>query len=533
MGYWKRCYTLLLLILMGTSCMYGCRYQEGAFIHDKPPYYHGHVENEPGYRHESMHQRGETKAVYETNETDKIFSTSRKEYGVVSIEKDAPAEIQVGKLFNYTIKITNHTGEKIKNVEVTETFSHKYDLRGSIPKVEKEAREGMAKWSIGDLNPAETKTIRITGVPLETGDVPFCTDVAYNLPPLCNITNAVEPKLTIAKSAPKEVLLCDTIPINLVVTNTGTGVAQNLQIKDSLAPGLRTVDGKNDIVQEIGILKPGESREIALSVKADKTGKFSNTATVVAEGGLRAESNTVTTIVKQPLLTIRKRGPERIYTGRNITYNIDVSNKGDGPAASAIIEDIIPGNASFVSASQGGIFAGNTVTWNLGTLQPRDSRKVSVTLKDKGLGVVKNIATVKAVCAAPVSASATTQVLGIAAILLEVIDVEDPIEVGDNETYVITVTNQGSETGTNIKVVCMLEDTMQYVSSSGPTTGTVSVDGKTVTFDPLPTLASKANTSWKVVVKALDTGDVRFKVNMIEDCLKRPVEETEATNFYK
>ena len=121
--------------------------------------------------------------------------------------------------------------------------------------------------------------------------------------------------------------------------------------------------------------------------------------------------------------------------------------------------------------------------------------------------------------------------LGIAAILLEVIDVTDPIEIGDNETYEIAVTNQGSDYSTNIRITCTLEDTMQYVSSSGPTKGTL--DAKTVTFDPLASLAPKAKTTWKVVVKALSAGDVRFKVEMIEDCLKRPVEETEATNFYK
>ena len=74
---------------------------------------------------------------------------------------------------------------------------------------------------------------------------------------------------------------------------------------------------------------------------------------------------------------------------------------------------------------------------------------------------------------------------------------------------------------------------MQYVSSTGPTEGSVSADGKTITFAPLPTLAAKAKADWKVIVKALNSGDVRFKVSMIEDCLGRPVEETEATNFYK
>ena len=37
-----------------------------------------------------------------------------------------------------------------------------------------------------------------------------------------------------------------------------------------------------------------------------------------------------------------------------------------------------------------------------------------------------------------VSASAQTQIDAIAAILLEVIDLSDPIEVGGNETYLIT-----------------------------------------------------------------------------------------------
>lgn len=531
MRQWKRVNALLILLLMGIFCLYGCGYHEGAFVHEKSPYYHGHVEDKPGARHERMHQQGEPQVTYEKSELNRLSSTSSKGYGVISIEKNAPAEIQVGKLFSYTIKITNLTGSNVKDVEITETFSHKYKLSGSLPKVEKE-REGItAKWFIGDLNPNETKTIRVTGIPLETGDMPFCTDVKYNLPPLCLITNVVEPKLTLSKRAPTEVLLCDTIPITLVVRNTGTGIAQNTQVRESLPPGMKTLDGKSDIVQEIGMLRPGESREIAFTARADRTGEFKNTATLVAEGGLQAESNTTTTIVKQPVLTITKTAPKRIYTGHNITYHIVVTNKGNGTAASTVLEDIIPGNASFVNAGQGGVLSGSTITWNLGTLQPNDSRKVNVNLKDNGLGEVRNTATVKAVCVNPVSASATTDVIGIAAILLEVIDVQDPIEVGGNETYEITVTNQGSDYSTNIKITCTLEDTMQYVSSSGPTKGTS--DGKTVIFNPLASLAPKAKTTWKVVVKALSDGDVRFKVEMIEDCLKRPVEETEATNFYK
>lgn len=530
MNWQKRLYPLMLLSVVVMFGMYGCSYQQNDFLNEEPPYAHGHIEEDPGIRHERLH-KGEAKIAYDKRENSRTFSAINKKHGVVFIEKNAPQEIQVGKPFDYSIKITNISDEKIQDVEITETFSHKYKLRNSLPKFQKGPGESTAKWFIGDLVPHEMKEIRVNGISLETGDMPFCTDVTYNLPPLCLITNVVEPKLTIAKRAPTEVSFCDTIPITLVINNTGTGIARNIRVKDFLPQGLKTTDGRSDIVQEIGMLRAGESREITFTAKADRTGKFDNSATVEAEGGLHAESNMTTTVVKQPVLTITKKGPERIYTGRDITYTIGVSNKGDGPAASTVIEDTIPGNATFVKASQGGTLSGSTVTWNVGSLLPRDSRKVSVTLKDRGLGEVTNTATATAVCADPVSATVTTHVVGVAAILLEVIDITDPIEVGGNETYEITVTNQGSDYSTNIKIYGTLEDTMQYISSSGPTKGTFV--GNTVTFDPLPSLAPKAKTTWQVVVKALRPGDVRFKVEMLEDCLKRPVEETEATNFYQ
>jgi uncharacterized repeat protein (TIGR01451 family) len=122
-------------------------------------------------------------------------------------------------------------------------------------------------------------------------------------------------------------------------------------------------------------------------------------------------------------------------------------------------------------------------------------------------------------------------VKGIPAVLLEVVDLVDPVPVGGQTTYVITATNQGSMAGTNITIICTLEDNEQYVSSSGATNGTV--DGKTVKFAPLPSLAAGAKATWQVVVKAVKAGDVRFTVKMNTGEFERPVDETEATNLYE
>ena len=62
-------------------------------------------------------------------------------------------------------------------------------------------------------------------------------------------------------------------------------------------------------------------------------------------------------------------------------------------------------------------------------------------------------ATAQAKCASAVTAVAQTEFSGLSALLLECVDVTDPIEVGQQETYIITVTNQGSANDKNIKIV--------------------------------------------------------------------------------
>ena len=115
------------------------------------------------------------------------------------------------------------------------------------------------------------------------------------------------------------------------------------------------------------------------------------------------------------------------------------------------------------------------------------------------------------------------------------IDLEDPIKVGDQETYRITVTNQGSATDTNIKIVCTLEKNMTFVKVGvgSPTNASVSANGRTVTFEPLAALGAKQKKVWTLIVKVVSEGDVRFGVKMDSDQLGRPVSETEATTLYK
>jgi hypothetical protein len=92
------------------------------------------------------------------------------------------------------------------------------------------------------------------------------------------------------------------------------------------------------------------------------------------------------------------------------------------------------------------------------------------------------------------------------------------------------VVNQGTAALSNVKVVCQLEATQEFVSGAGTTA--VSADGRTITLAALPELPVKQQAAWRVVVKALQAGDVRFATELNADQFQRPINETESTQQY-
>lgn len=447
--------------------------------------------------------------------------------GVVRLDKVMPSQVTRNTSFDYEITVTNLTDMPVADVVVTEQLDSGFKFDGATPAAK--TMENKLVWTMDKLEARATKTIKITGSAGDTECIKNCATITYAVP-TCASVEVVQPALRLVKTAPSEVLLCEPIPVKITVTNTGTGVAKNVKISDTLPEGLMTSDGKRNVILDAGSLSAGQSKSFAMEFKASKTGSYVNKAFAEASGGLKAEAGT-TTVVRQPVLAIQKSGPQKRYLGRNVTFDIIVTNKGDARAVDTVLEDELPAGTKFLAATGGGELKGSKVVWQLGTLAPGASRNVSLTVMPSAAGTVRNVAKATATCAESVSAAVSTNVSGIPAVLLEVIDIDDPVEIGNNTTYVITATNQGTMSGTNISIVCTLEENEQYVSSSGATMGRL--DGNRVVFQPLSSLAPKAEATWRVVVKAVKAGDVRFKVTMNTDQITRPVEETESTNLYE
>lgn len=455
------------------------------------------------------------------------FPTGVSSTSVIMLEKSAPKSVLLNKNFSYTLKVTNISKNPVSNVKVTETFAEGFTVASTSPQAVM-IEGGKAQWTLASLPPSGTETFTVTGSATHVGSIENCATVTYDLG-ACLAVTVINPAIKLTKTAPDTALLCDTIPMTLTVTNAGVGAAHNVIVTDSLPEGLTTLDGKTGVKFTVPILEQGESKTFNLVTKAAKTGKYTNTASATADGDLSSEAS-ASTMVQQPVLTITKTGPDKRFEGRPVQYTITVANTGDAVAKATTIMDIVPAGSRFLKASDGGLLQGNNVIWNIGDLAPGAKKTVEITLVGTALGEIVNTANVTANCANSAVAKAPTTIAGIPAILLELIDEQDPIEVGSNVTYMIRVTNQGSLEGTNIKIDIELEDTMEYVSASGATTATH--NGNKISMAPLPRLDPKKQAVWKVVIKAAKSGDVRFGVNLTSDQIDRPVRETESTNFY-
>lgn len=450
----------------------------------------------------------------------------------VMVDKVMPREVMLGVPFEYQIVLTNTCSRELANVQLTDTFSNNFELISSDPEARRGAG-GVHTWDLGTMAPNERRVITVEGRASSGSQLNTCAEVSYEIP-ICAEANIVEPGLRLAIAAPAEVCKCDPIPVKITVTNPGTGLTRETVVTHRLPEGLKTQDGQQSVTLNVGDLAPGQSREFTVMAMADGRGSFQNQANAAAAGGLEAASGTVTTRVTEPVLQITCSSPGTRFLGRadsdRFSHRIRVTNSGDCAAQNAVVT-VSATDANIVEVSEGGTFSGANATFNLGTLAPGASRDLEVFVDPAAVGTLVTSSSVSADCAATVSAACETEIQGIPAVLLEVVDLTDPVLVGSETVYVITVTNQGSAMDRQITITAELEEGVEYVSATGATNGTA--NGRSITFAPLPTLAPRQQAEWRVTVRGTSPRDTRFFVRMETALRDRPAEETEATFIYE
>ncbi len=459
----------------------------------------------------------------------------------ILITKRFPRQVLRGQEYEYTIEVTNLTDLDLENVNVIETFPKGFEIISTNPDIYDTSGDRVA-WALGKLEKRGSRTITVRGKANTSGSVPCCTEANFRIPALCLNTDVIDPGLQLTVRAPANRLACESIPLTYTVKNSGESIMKDVTVVGKLPRNIVSSDGNNSLNVAVGSLSPGEEKTIETVVNATSTGDYTFAGTangipsIMMMGGIQGsniavDADSVVTRVSKPSLSVSATPTKgRQFVGRAIGFDIDVVNNGNTTSDNTVVVASVPSGTSFKAASEGGSFNGSTstVSWNVGNLPAGASKRLGLTLGTQLAGTATVRAEASGICADMVTASASTPLTGVSALLLEMVDVTDPLEVGDSTVYQIRVTNQGNAEATNIRLVGDYED-MAYVNSGGHTPITQS--GKNLSFGSF-SLAAKASASWQITLKATGVGDQRFHLEMNSDQLQRPVNETESTTVY-
>ncbi len=336
----------------------------------------------------------------------------------------------------------------------------------------------------------------------------------------------VEADLSVTKTdSPDPVLLGSDITYTVVVSNSGPSTGSQVTLTDTLPGGVSfvssaaspgTCSGTSTVTCTLGSLASGDSATVTIVVTPNSAGDLTNTASVTAtesdsSTGDNTASETTTVNPAANLSLAKTASPNPVLLGEELTYTLTVNNSGPSAGTAVTVTDTLPVGVSFVSsaASPGTCSGTSTVTCTLGSLASGDSATVTIVVTPNSTGELTNTASVTATESDPSAgdntAPDTTTVDPAANLSLTKTAFPNPVLLGEELTYTVTVNNSGPSAGTAVTVTDTLPVGVSFVSSAA-SPGTCS--GTSTVICTLGSLASGDSATVTIVVVPTATGDL-------------------------
>lgn len=476
---------------------------------------------------------------------------------LIRLEKQYVSGTMAGTEFTYNIRVIAKRG--VANVYVEEVVPEGVAFNSATPASTKSA-DGNPSWKLGSMKQGEIKTITVKVTPAAVGEYWVCSIVRAD-PKVCLPIQAGLPQLTIAKVGPAVAEVGEEIAWNITVTNTGTAVAQGVTTQDLLPEKFSAV---SPLSKNLGNIAPGESQTLVVTAKATEVGSFINTATAKFVGGDVVEATAPVRVV-QSAVAIEKTGPARGYIYNAETYNIKVTNTGDTTLTNLVVTDDLPeGAILFGEVPEKGevydINQGRTirmglqhdpqravygywrpgtqdvlsddtadqVVWKIDSLAPGQSKTFQVRYFSKVQQTLVNRASVTTERGLKAEDSVSTQWIAAPGVNTNIIDSVDPIRIGEETTFRISILNQSKyEPFVVTSNVITVGDGLKPISASA---GGV-INGQVVSF-PSVTLQPGQTIERSITTVGQKTGITTTKMETKVNFRDLPILDEESTTVY-
>ena len=445
----------------------------------------------------------------------------------VALEWTGPADVRVNRPAEYTLTVRNVCAHPVQAVAVQVRPPQHAKL--TAPEAARET-DGVWVFDVGTLDAGKSVPLKMTLTHTARGEGKCqawvtCTGTAGMK------VDVKEPKLEVALNAPKSVAVNDSFKVGFTVPNTGNAPAEFVRYElkriDEL-PRFHPVAFQTTLPgghEQGGIksLAPTSSEGASSNETVEAAGNAVYEFTATDSDGQQVTTRATVRVIA-PKLNVSVTGPKDLLVNRKATYTVRVDNVGEIPVKNVAVSTPVPAD------------------WRpeaMGTRQfPELAPGASATFTFAGIPTAAGTATFSADVTgdrnAKATGSFTAAVDGVPALRMETVDAVDPVEKGQETTYEIRVTNTGTKADANVVVSCPLPGALQLVSATGPVGHTATnLPGLTqVKFEPVRELAPNVEVVYRVKVKAVAAGDVRFKAELNSRHLTTSVVKEESTRVY-
>jgi uncharacterized repeat protein (TIGR01451 family) len=236
----------------------------------------------------------------------------------------------------------------------------------------------------------------------------------------------------------------------------------------------------------------------------------------------------------KPVLTVTKTGPTNKAVGDTAEFVMDISNTGTVPATNLKVADNYDLALDPVSATDGHSFAGDDLIWIVDTLPPGKTIRFQVNCRCLSPAAnACNRVTVTSQEGARADGQACLAIGGPTTPLrMSVSDSRDPVAVGNDTTYQVSVSNPNSVADTNVQLIATLSPELapSAVGTSGPTS--YSTQGQTVQFGPVAQLAPGATLTFSIQAHGATPGMGRLHVEVSSANMPTPIAADQTTTVF-
>jgi uncharacterized repeat protein (TIGR01451 family) len=451
----------------------------------------------------------------------------------IAIEKFAPAEIQVGKAATFEVRVRNAGQVAAHDVLVTDQVPQGTRLESTSPEAQL-AEDGSLAWQLGEMQPGDEVVLSMQVMPEQEGEIGSVAHVTFAGRATARSV-CTRPLLNIEHTAPKQVLIGETVRLGITVNNPGTGAATGVIVEEDVPEGLVHVAG-GELEYEIGTLRPNETRQLELQLTADKPGLIENMVTVRGEGNLIAQ-HTVQIEVIAPQLSVAVSGPKKRYLERQATYTLSIENPGTAAARSVQLVAFLPKGMKFQSTDAEGQYdpTQHAVFWSLEELPANKSGSVNLVAVPVETGEQRLRVEGKADLGLTAANEQVVQVEAKSELEFNIVDLNDPIEVGTDTSYEIRVTNKGTRPATAVELVAGFPQggEIKAVSADGHARGEVSGNGQQVAFEPVGRINPGEEMVFRIHAQGAVKGDHVIAVQIRSAEFPLPVTREESTRVYE